>query len=102
MSRTPTAPSRRFLAAALAAAALLAFPAAAAAESKEPADPGVRCAAKTGPGSYDFYLPGERVTDVNGKRWVCGPDGMWFRDYSALTVRRFAVTQVLAPGVLAQ
>ena len=48
-------------------------------------DPGVRCAAKVGPGQYEFYLPGERATDVNGNKWVCGPDGQWFRDYSALT-----------------
>jgi len=27
----------------------------------------VRCAAKVGPGQYEFYLPGERATDVNGK-----------------------------------
>src|SRR5438132_3410082 len=47
-------------------------------------DPGVRCAAKIGPGEYEFYLPGERATDVNGNKWVCGPDGQWFRDYSAL------------------
>src|SRR5207245_2608409 len=47
-------------------------------------DPGVRCAAKVGPGQYEFYLPGERATDVNGNKWVCGPDGQWFRDYSAL------------------
>src|SRR3954451_20279973 len=47
-------------------------------------DPGVRCAAKIGPGQYEFYLPGERATDVNGNKWVCGPDGQWFRDYSAL------------------
>src|SRR5437773_505838 len=50
-----------------------------------PADPGVRCAAKIGPGEYEFYLPGERATDVNGNKWVCGPDGQWFRDYSSLT-----------------
>ena len=49
----------------------------------EPADPGVRCAAKVGPGQYEFYLPGERATDVNGQKWVCGPDGQWFRDYSS-------------------
>ena len=47
-------------------------------------DPGVRCAAKVGPGEYEFYLPGERATDVNGNKWVCGPDGQWFRDYSAI------------------
>ena len=49
------------------------------------ADPGVRCAAKIAPGEYEFYLPGAKVTDVNGNKWVCGPDGQWFRDYSALT-----------------
>jgi hypothetical protein len=51
-----------------------------------PTDPGVRCAAKVGPGQYEFYLPGERATDVNGNKWVCGADGQWFRDYSSLTV----------------
>jgi len=54
------------------------------AEDNGPTDPGVRCAAKVGPGQYEFYLPGERATDVNGNKWVCGPDGQWFRDYSAL------------------
>ncbi len=51
-----------------------------------PTDPGVRCAAKVGPGQYEFYLPGEKATDVNGNKWVCGPDGQWFRDYSALVL----------------
>ena len=51
-----------------------------------PTDPGVRCAAKVGPGQYEFYLPGEKATDVNGNKWVCGPDGQWFRDYSSLTL----------------
>jgi hypothetical protein len=46
-------------------------------------DPGVRCAAKVGPGEYEFYLPGERATDKDGNKWVCGPDGQWFRDYSS-------------------
>jgi len=55
-------------------------------------DPGVRCAAKVGPGQYEFYLPGEKATDVNGNKWVCGPDGQWFRDYSALT--RAPITQL--------
>jgi len=55
-------------------------------------DPGVRCAAKIGPGQYEFYLPGERATDVNGNKWVCGPDGQWFRDYSALYVKPPIVT----------
>src|SRR5436189_5887015 len=54
------------------------------AQDNGPVDPGVRCAAKIGPGEYEFYLPGERATDVNGNKWVCGPDGQWFRDYSAL------------------
>jgi hypothetical protein len=58
----------------------------ASAQDNGPADPGVRCAAKVGPGQYEFYLPGERATDVNGNKWVCGPDGQWFRDYSALTI----------------
>jgi hypothetical protein len=57
------------------------------AQDKAPADPGVRCAAKVGPGQYEFYLPGERATDVNGNHWVCGPDGQWFRDYSALIIK---------------
>ena len=59
---------------------------AATADTKAPADPGVRCAAKSGPGQYEFYLPGEKATDVNGNKWVCGPDGNWFRDYSGLVV----------------
>src|SRR5438105_10643138 len=50
----------------------------------EPVDPGVRCAAQTGPGSYEFFLPGERAIDKDGNKWVCGPDGKWFRDYSSL------------------
>ena len=53
------------------------------AQDNGPTDPGVRCAAKVGPGQYEFYLPGEKATDVNGNKWVCGPDGQWFRDYSA-------------------
>src|SRR5262250_1048209 len=54
------------------------------AQDNGPVDPGVRCAAKVGPGQYEFYLPGEKATDVNGNKWVCGPDGQWFRDYSSL------------------
>src|SRR3954467_14852294 len=57
------------------------------AQDNGPTDPGVRCAAKVGSGQYEFYLPGERATDVNGNKWVCGADGQWFRDYSALTTR---------------
>src|SRR5689334_6805777 len=57
------------------------------AQDNGPTDPGVRCAAKVGPGQYEFYLPGERATDVNGNKWVCGADGQWFRDYSSLVVK---------------
>jgi len=80
---------------AIAAAALL-VPAAASAQDNGPVDPGVRCAAKVGPGQYEFYLPGEKATDVNGNKWVCGPDGQWFRDYSALIARRSLVYQVVS------
>src|SRR5689334_3519481 len=84
----------RFFPAALAAAALLA-PGIASAQDNGPTDPGVRCAAKVGPGQYEFYLPGERATDVNGQKWVCGPDGQWFRDYSsALTKATFGSLSV--------
>src|SRR5579864_4138563 len=55
-------------------------------------DPGVRCAAKVGPGQYEFYLPGEKATDVNGNKWVCGPDGQWFRDYSSLVIQPIRIT----------
>jgi hypothetical protein len=68
-------------AAAFAAVALA--PAITNAEPVGPTDPGVRCAAKVGPGQYEFYLPGEKATDTQGNKWVCGPDGQWFRDYSA-------------------
>lgn len=102
MTRKPLtfASFRRPLAVALAAGALL-VPASAYAADNAPADPGVRCAAKIGPGEYEFYLPGAKVTDVNGNKWVCGPDGMWFRDYSATRVNRFTVSQVLASATLA-
>ena len=72
---------------ALSAAALVASSTTAKAQADNgPTDPGVRCAAKVGPGQYEFFLPGEKATDVNGNKWVCGPDGQWFRDYSALTL----------------
>ena len=71
----------RRLALAAATAAIIAVPATQAfAMDNGPADPGVRCAAKVGPGQYEFYLPGEKATDVNGNKWVCGPDDQWFRD----------------------
>ena len=63
-------------------------------------DPGVRCAAKVGPGEYEFYLPGERATDVNGNKWVCGPDGQWFRDYSAIV--RAPITKLAASMITRQ
>ena len=91
----------RLLAASIAAGALLIFPAAAIAQDNGPTDPGVRCAAKVGPGQYEFYLPGERATDVNGNRWVCGADGQWFRDYSALVASRQSLSQASATATLA-
>ena len=91
--------STRLLAIALAAGALLLFSAPAYAQDNGPTDPGVRCAAKVGPGQYEFYLPGEKATDVNGNKWVCGPDGQWFRDYSAL-IRIRQVTPVATTAVL--
>src|SRR5690349_21215116 len=69
------------------AAVLSVSPIVASAQDNGPTDPGVRCAAKIGPGQYEFYVPGERATDVNGNKWVCGPDGQWFRDYSSLVVK---------------
>jgi hypothetical protein len=63
-------------------------------------DPGVRCAAKVGPGEYDFYLPGERAVDKDGNKWVCGPDGQWFRDYSALV--RSPLTKLAASVITTQ
>jgi hypothetical protein len=87
MTQTTQRPARRFrtLAAAIALAiATIGLPAIhAEAKDNAPADPGVRCAAKIAPGEYEFYMPGAKVTDVNGNKWVCGPDGQWFRDYSA-------------------
>jgi hypothetical protein len=71
-------------------------------------DPGVRCAAKIGPGEYEFYLPGEKATDTAGNKWVCGPDGQWFRDYSALVrspitgVATTSITQSTVTATLAR
>ncbi len=91
---------KHFAAAALTSGALL-MPATALAVDNGPTDPGVRCAAKVGPGQYEFYLPGEKATDVNGNKWVCGPDGQWFRDYSAIVrAPTYRVTQVVAPTAL--
>ena len=92
----------RVLAIALAAGALLVVPTTALAVDNGPVDPGVRCAAKIGPGEYDFYLPGAKVTDKDGNKWVCGPDGNWFRDYTAIRVFRYSVSQVLASATFAR
>jgi hypothetical protein len=86
----------------LAAGALLVSSSAASAAPREPVDPGVRCAAQTGPGSYEFYLPGERAVDKDGNKWVCGPDGKWFRDYSALTLSRATMSPVPVLAALAR
>jgi hypothetical protein len=92
---------RKSTAIALAAGALLISPASAFAVDNSP-DPGVRCAAKIGPGQYEFFLPGAKVTDKDGNKWVCGPDGMWFKDYSAIRVVHYSVNQVLASAALAR
>jgi hypothetical protein len=87
---------------ALAVGALLLAPASAFAVDNGPVDPDVRCAAKIGPGEYEFYLPGAKVTDKDGNKWVCDPDGTWFRDYSALRVFTYTVSPVLASSALAR
>ena len=58
------------------------------AQDNAPADPGVRCAAKIGPGEYEFYLPGERATDINGNKWGVRPrwpvvQGLFLADQAA-------------------
>ncbi len=71
------------------------------AQDNGPTDPGVRCAAKVGPGQYEFYLPGEKATDVNGNKWVSCPDGQWFRDCSSLVIQPIRVTtSVISSGTL--
>ena len=102
MTRTTTVSfgRGRALAAAVAAAALLVFPTAAHAQAKQPADNGVRCVGMHGPGDYEFFLPGEKVTDTEGRRWVCGADGRWVRDYSVIRASRFTVQQVVASAAL--
>ena len=93
MTTSVAAPSRRSSASKYVRHLTVAFALAATASafsaalaSAEPVDPGVRCAAQTGPGQYDFFLPGERAVDKDGNKWVCGPDGKWFRDYSSLQI----------------
>ena len=104
MTRTMTASYRcgRGFAVALAAACLLVFPAAAHAQAKPPADPDVRCVGTHGPGEYEFFLPGEKVTDTQGRRWICGADGRWVRDHSMIRATQTAVQQVLASAALAR
>ena len=91
MSASSAAPSRRSTVSKYVRHVTVAFALAATASAlsttlagAEPVNPSVRCAAQTGPGSYDFYLPGERAVGKDGNKWVCGPDGKWFRDYSSL------------------
>jgi hypothetical protein len=89
----------------VALAALLVPAGLAQAADDRPADPGVRCAAKIAPGEYEFYMPGAKVTDVNGNKWVCGPDGQWFRDYSSIivrppTIRSATITQSFATATI--
>jgi hypothetical protein len=91
---------RNLALAAAASAAILAVPATQAFALDNSPDPGVRCAAKVGPGEYEFYLPGEKATDVKGNKWVCGPDGQWFRDYSSLQTRGSALRASLATSSL--
>jgi hypothetical protein len=89
---------RNLVLAAAASVAILAGPATQAhAADDRPADPGVRCAAKIAPGEYEFYMPGAKVTDVNGNKWVCGPDGQWFRDYSAIKTSLIVKSRYTAP-----
>src|SRR6516225_5945093 len=96
MTNSRTRLRRLGLALGAAVTVLSVSPILASAEPIGPTDPGVRCAAKVGPGQYEFYLPGEKATDVNGNKWVCGPDGQWFRDYSAARVYGVVVTQVVS------
>src|SRR2546426_166064 len=86
MTRTTTRSPRRTRAMIFAFTCALALSVPAVSAQAESADPGVRCAASTGPGQYEFFLPGERAVDKDGNKWVCGPDGKWFRDYSSIYV----------------
>ena len=74
------------LAIAVAVGAFVAAPAAAGAQTQSGTiDSGVRCFGIASNGDHIFFLPGDRVTDASGNKWVCGPDGRWFRDQSSLT-----------------
>jgi hypothetical protein len=102
MTRTTTQAPRRIRALVLACACALALsvPAVAAQAADNNPDPGVRCAAKIGPGEYEFYLPGERATDKDGNKWVCGPDGQWFRDYSRIVLSPTVMTPVVRASLV--
>ena len=99
--RRRSPPVRRLLALAGAALAISLFvvPVAAQAEPNDDVTV-VRCVAKVegNPPKYLYVPPGTKMTDVNGKRWVCGPDGTWFRDYSRIRVTE---NTLLATGALA-
>jgi hypothetical protein len=103
MTRTNTAsfPRGRGIAVALVAACLFVFPAAAYAQAKPPVDNGVRCAGKHPSGEWEFFLPGEKATDSEGRRWICGADGRWVRDYTVIRASQPAVQLVLASAALA-
>jgi hypothetical protein len=75
---------RNLALAAAASVAILAVPATQAhADDNVTIYTGPMCLARTGPHAYQYFLPGAKVTDVNGNKWVCGPDGKWFRDLSS-------------------
>ena len=56
-------------------------PPSAQAAPRRPVDTGVRCAVQTGPGNWEFFLPGETivVVDANGNwhYYLCGSNGDW-------------------------
>jgi hypothetical protein len=101
----PTKPARKLGVALLLALSVASVSVASvSAQDDRPVDPGVRCAAKIAPGEYEFYMPGAKVTDVNGNKWVCGPDGQWFRDYSAIVrppLIKVKVSQIQSNATLA-
>jgi hypothetical protein len=80
---------RMLVGAVVVAAALAAVAAApASADNKKnehPKDDGTRCAVQTGPGSFDFYLPGESISvpqadSGNGPvehEYTCDDEGTW-------------------------
>jgi hypothetical protein len=83
---------RRLRALALALLVALAAANVSAVQAAAPADTGVRCAGRHPNGDFEFFMPGERVTDTSGNRWVCGPDGRWLREYAAILIPPTAPT----------